>query len=134
VQTSDFNYHLPESSIAQTPSEPRDSSRLLVLHRRSGDLEHRLFREIGAYLHPDDLLVLNQTRVIPARILRASRPAAAWNCFLLRRLDELTWQVPGRWKRPAPRHEGRRRIPFWDRNWCGNYRSAQWFRAAHSLC
>ena len=68
MQTSDFNYHLPESSIAQTPIEPRDSSRLLVFHRGSGELEHRIFREIGAYLHPDDLLVLNQTRVIPARI------------------------------------------------------------------
>jgi S-adenosylmethionine:tRNA ribosyltransferase-isomerase len=47
MQTSDFAYHLPESSIAQTPVEPRDSSRLLVLHRDTGELEHRIFREAG---------------------------------------------------------------------------------------
>jgi S-adenosylmethionine:tRNA ribosyltransferase-isomerase len=92
VQTSDFNYHLPESSIAQTPLEPRDSSRLLVFHRGSGELEHRIFREIGAYLHPDDLLVLNQTRVIPARIFARKPTGGRVELLLLRRLDELTWQ------------------------------------------
>ena len=68
MKTSDFNYDLPETSIAQTPVEPRDSSRLLVLHRDTGELEHRIFREVVDYLHAGDLLILNQTRVIPARI------------------------------------------------------------------
>ena len=63
MKTSDFGYNLPESSIAQTPLEPRDSSRLLVLHRDTGEVEHRVFREIGDYLRAGDLLVLNQTRV-----------------------------------------------------------------------
>jgi S-adenosylmethionine:tRNA ribosyltransferase-isomerase len=91
VQTSDFNYHLPESSIAQTPIEPRDSSRLLVLQRGSGELEHRIFREIGEYLHPDDLLVLNQTRVIPARIFARKPTGGRVELLLLHRFDELTW-------------------------------------------
>ena len=92
MQTSDFNYHLPESSIAQTPVEPRDSSRLLVLHRHTGDLEHRIFREIGQYLHPNDLLVLNQTRVIPARIFARKPTGGRVELLLLRRRNELTWQ------------------------------------------
>lgn len=64
----DFDYHLPEDLIAQTPVEPRDSSRLLVVHRDSGALEHRYFRDIGEYLRPGDLLVANQSRVLPARL------------------------------------------------------------------
>ena len=68
MKTSDFDYHLPESSIAQIPVEPRVSSRLLVLHRDTGDLEHKIFRDVKDYLITGDLLVLNQTRVIPARI------------------------------------------------------------------
>ena len=54
MQTSDFDYHLPESSIAQTPAEPRDSSRMLVLHRDSGDVEHRIFRDVGLFLRPGE--------------------------------------------------------------------------------
>ena len=68
MKTTDFDYHLPETFIAQTPLEPRDSSRVLVLNRKTGELEHRVFNEIGDYLNPGDLLVLNRTRVIPARI------------------------------------------------------------------
>ena len=92
MQTSDFNYHLPESSIAQTPIETRDSSRLLVLHRDIGTLEHKIFREIGEYLHPNDLLVLNQTRVIPARIYARKFTGGRIELLLLRREDDLTWQ------------------------------------------
>ncbi|MFZ1043545.1 MAG: tRNA preQ1(34) S-adenosylmethionine ribosyltransferase-isomerase QueA [Anaerolineales bacterium] len=92
MQTSDFDYHLPESSIAQTPIEPRDSSRLLVLHRETGTLEHKIFREVREYLHPDDLLVLNQTRVIPARIYARKSTGGRIELLLLRREDELTWQ------------------------------------------
>ncbi len=66
---SDFDYDLPQEFIAQTPIEPRDASRLLVLHRGTGAIEHRHFYEIGAYLRPGDLLIANQSRVIPARLL-----------------------------------------------------------------
>ncbi len=73
VQTSysigDFDYDLPQELIAQTPIEPRDASRLLVLHRATGAIEHRLFHNIGEYLYPGDLLIANQSRVIPARLM-----------------------------------------------------------------
>lgn len=93
MKTSDFEYHLPESSIAQTPAEPRDSSRLLVLHRETGELEHRIFRDILDYLRAGDLLVLNQTRVIPARIFAHKETGGRVELLLLRRHDALTWDV-----------------------------------------
>ncbi|NTU54726.1 MAG: tRNA preQ1(34) S-adenosylmethionine ribosyltransferase-isomerase QueA [Anaerolineales bacterium] len=93
MKTSDFDYHLPESSIAQTPAEPRDSSRLLVLHRDTGDLEHRLFRDVADFLNPGDLLVLNQTRVIPARIFARKETGGRVELLLLRRRDTLTWEA-----------------------------------------
>lgn len=93
MKTSDFDYNLPESSIAQTPVEPRDSSRLLVLHRDTGELEHRIFRDVSDYLRPGDLLVLNQTRVIPARIYARKETGGRVELLLLRRRDELTWEA-----------------------------------------
>ena len=93
MRTSDFDYNLPESSIAQTPAEPRDSSRLLVLHRDTEELEHRAFRDIGDYLRSGDLLVLNQTRVIPARIYARKETGGRVELLLLRRRDELTWEA-----------------------------------------
>ncbi len=93
MHTSDFDYDLPESFIAQTPVEPRDSSRLLVLHRDSGQIEHRIFREIGEYLRPGDLLVLNQTRVIPARIYARKVTGGRVELLLLRRRDRLDWET-----------------------------------------
>lgn len=93
MQTSDFDYDLPEASIAQTPVEPRDSSRLLVLHRDTGGLEHRTFRDISDYLRPGDLLVLNQTRVIPARIYARKETGGRVELLLLRRRDALTWEA-----------------------------------------
>jgi len=92
LQTSDFDYHLPEASIAQTPAEPRDSSRLLVLHRDAGELEHRIFRDVTDYMNAGDLLVLNQTRVIPARIYARKETGGRVELLLLRRRDELTWE------------------------------------------
>lgn len=68
-QISDFDYDLPQELIAQTPLEPRDSSRLLVVERATGTLNHSHFRDIGDYLRPGDLLIANQSRVIPARLL-----------------------------------------------------------------
>ncbi len=93
MKTSDFDYHLPESSIAQTPAEPRDSSRLLVLDRGTGQLEHRIFRDVVDYLHPGDLLVLNQTRVIPARIFAHKETGGKVELLLLRRRDALSWEA-----------------------------------------
>ncbi len=93
MKTSDFDYHLPESSIAQTPAEPRDASRLLVLHRDTGTLEHRTFREVGEYLRSGDLLILNQTRVIPARIYARKETGGRVELLLLRRRDTLTWEA-----------------------------------------
>ena len=93
MKTSDFDYNLPESSIAQTPAEPRDSSRLLVLHRGSGEIEHCIFRDISDYFRAGDLLVLNQTRVIPARIYARKETGGRVELLLLRRRDELTWET-----------------------------------------
>ena len=93
MKTSDFDYHLPESSIGQTPAEPRDSSRLLVLHRDSGDVEHCIFRDLSLILHPGDLLILNRTRVIPARIFAKKETGGRVELLLLRRRDELTWEA-----------------------------------------
>ncbi len=93
MKTSDFDYHLPESSIAQTPIEPRDASRLLVLHRSTGEIEHKIFRDIKSYLDAGDLLVLNQTRVIPARIFAKKETGGKVELLLLRRRDGLTWEA-----------------------------------------
>jgi len=93
MKTADFDYDLPESAIAQTPLEPRDASRLLVLHRSTGELEHRKLREIGEYLRAGDLLVLNQTRVIPARLFARKPTGGRVELLLLRRLDSLTWDA-----------------------------------------
>jgi S-adenosylmethionine:tRNA ribosyltransferase-isomerase len=93
LKTTDFDYHLPESSIAQTPAEPRDSSRLLVLHREAGEIEHKIFRDVRDYLKAGDLLVLNQTRVIPARIFAHKETGGKVELLLLRRRDELTWEA-----------------------------------------
>lgn len=93
MKTSDFDYHLPPESIAQTPAEPRDSSRLLVLDRKTGTLTHRIFHQITDYLRPGDLLVLNQTRVIPARIFARKPTGGRVELLLLRREDTLIWEA-----------------------------------------
>ena len=93
MKTSDFDYHLPQTSIAQTPAEPRDSSRLLVFDRAAGTLSHRIFHQIIDYVRPGDLLVLNQTRVIPARIFARKPTGGRVELLLLRREDALTWEA-----------------------------------------
>jgi S-adenosylmethionine:tRNA ribosyltransferase-isomerase len=94
VKTSDFYYELPAEYIAQTPLEPRDSSRLLVVDRKSQKIEHSIFRSIGDYLFPGDLLVINETRVIPARLFARKIPGGGRvELLLLRRRDFLTWEV-----------------------------------------
>ena len=94
MNVSDFDYDLPESYIAQTPAEPRDSSRLMTLDRQTGGLEHHIFRDIVDMINPGDVLVLNTTRVIPAR-LRAIKAdtGGALEILLLRQIDETRWRV-----------------------------------------
>src|SRR6266566_8730492 len=89
MKISDFDYDLPQALIAQTPVEPRDASRLLVLNRATGAIEHRHFRDIGAYLRPGDLLIANHSRVIPARLLghRAETGGAVEVLLLAERPD-----------------------------------------------
>ncbi len=92
MQLSDFDYTLPPERIAQTPIEPRDASRLLVLHRDTGDIEHRTFRDLADYLTSGDVLLLNQTRVIPARLLAHKLPnGGAAEILLLRPLHDRRW-------------------------------------------
>ena len=68
TKTAAYDYNLPKELIAQDPAEPRDSSRLMVVHKKDGSTEDRIFRDITEYLNPGDLLVLNDTRVLPARV------------------------------------------------------------------
>jgi S-adenosylmethionine:tRNA ribosyltransferase-isomerase len=94
LQTTDFDYDLPPERIAQTPLEPRDASRLLVLDRKTGAVQHAVFREISTFLHPGDLLVLNQTRVIPARLFGHKVPSGGKvELLLLRREDGNIWEA-----------------------------------------
>jgi S-adenosylmethionine:tRNA ribosyltransferase-isomerase len=94
MKLSDFDYDLPLDRIAQTPIEPRDASRMLVLHRETGEIEHRHFRDLPDYLSPGDVLVLNQTRVLPARLPARKLPSGgAAEILLLRQLDGTRWRV-----------------------------------------
>ena len=90
---SDFYYDLPEERIAQTPAEPRDSSRLLVYDRNTGSIEHKIFRDIADYLHAGDVLVLNKTRVIPARMYARTEHGGVVEVLLLKRYDIHTWEA-----------------------------------------
>jgi S-adenosylmethionine:tRNA ribosyltransferase-isomerase len=107
MQTSDFDYHLPTELIAQTPLEPRDSSRLLVLDRASGQISHRRFTDIIEYLRPGDVMVFNQSRVISARIRgRRADTGGKVEFLLLREVSPGAWQAmaqPGRRLRPGAR-------------------------------
>ncbi len=104
LKKSDFWYDLPEELIAQTPAEPRDSSRLLVYHRDTKEIEHRIFRDITDYLKAGDVLVVNRTRVLPARIYARTVNGGAVEVLLLKRLALDEWEVlvrPGRKCRPG---------------------------------
>lgn len=107
MQVADFDYQLPEELIAQEPIEPRDHSRLLVLHRDSGSMEERIFQDIVEYLRPGDILVLNDTRVIPARLFGIREGTGAKiEVVLLNRLDNCRWEVlvkPGKKARVGDR-------------------------------
>lgn len=93
MKTSELDYDLPEDLIAQTPIEPRDAARLLVLDRARRAIEHRRFRDVLEYLHPGDILVFNDTRVIRARLQATKIPGGGRvEVLLLKRLDALSWE------------------------------------------
>ena len=99
MRTHDFWYDLPEELIAQTPLEQRDTSRLLVLDRQTGELEHKHFYDILEYLNPGDCLVMNDSRVLPARLLGHRPTGGAVEVLLLRDLGDKKWEClckPGR--------------------------------------
>jgi S-adenosylmethionine:tRNA ribosyltransferase-isomerase len=103
METSQFDYDLPQELIAQTPVEPRDASRLMVVHRDTGRIEHRVFRDVAEYLRPGDLLVLNQTRVIPARLFgRKAETGGKVELLLLERRGDQLWEALVRGKRMRP--------------------------------
>lgn len=100
LKTDDFDYDLPQERIAQSPLEERESCKMFVLDRESGEMSHRIFSDITEYIKPDDLLILNETRVLPARLhgLRAAT-GARLEVLLLKELDEGLWEClikPGR--------------------------------------
>lgn len=92
MKTTDFDYFLPPERIAQTPLEPRDSSRLLVYERKTDTVHHRHFYDIGDYLNAGDLLVRNRTKVLPARIYGKKETGGKIEILLLRRLNENEWE------------------------------------------
>ncbi len=100
MKTSDFFYHLPEELIAQHPADPRDSSRLMVYDRKLDKVTHTVFSQVTDFLRPDDLLVVNNTRVLPARLEGVRKDTGGKMEFLLlKRLDRDRWEVmvkPGR--------------------------------------
>jgi S-adenosylmethionine:tRNA ribosyltransferase-isomerase len=94
LKTSDFDFDLPSEFIAQVPIEPRDLSRLLVLDRANGTIEHAVFRDLPRYLNAGDVLVLNETRVIPARLYGKKVPTGGQvELLLLKQLDSRTWEA-----------------------------------------
>ena len=104
MKTHDFYYDLPEELIAQTPVEPRDHSRMLVVHRKDGHLEHKHFYDIVDYLRPGDVLVVNDTRVIPARLIGERAGGGAAEVLLLKQLGPKKWETlvrPGRRLKPG---------------------------------
>ena len=90
--TSELDYQLPPELIAQTPVEPRDTSRLMVIHRATRTITHHIFRDLPELLRPNDLLVANDSRVIPARVFGQKPSGGKVELLLLRKLDELTWR------------------------------------------
>jgi len=106
MKKSDFNFYLPEELIAQTPLENRSGSRLLLLDKNSGEIQHRHFYELPDFLHEGDCLVLNNSRVLPARLIGARESGGAVELVLLRDFGEGRWEClsrPGRKTKPGTR-------------------------------
>ncbi len=115
MRTDDFDYNLPDELIAQAPAEPRDSCRLLVLHRGDGSIDHRIFRDIIDYLEPGDVLVANKTRVMPARLIGRKPTGGTSETLLLNRREDVdpmgaVWEClvnPGKRLKPGAEIEYR---------------------------
>ena len=107
MKTSDFYYDLPEELIAQDPLEDRSSSRLMVLDRESGEISHHIFKDIIEYLNPEDCLVINDTKVIPARLYGIKENTGAHiEILLLKRRENDVWETlvrPGKKAKPGTR-------------------------------
>lgn len=107
MRTDDFDYDLPSGLIAQHPAEPRDGCRLMVIDRRSGQIDHRVFTDVVDYLRDGDLLVVNETRVLPARLIgEKDETGGAVELLLLRERYENAWEClvkPGRRVKPGSR-------------------------------
>jgi len=104
MNKSDFDFYLPEELIAQTPLEKRDTSRLLHLDKQTGDIEHKHFYDIKQYLHKGDCLVLNDSRVLPARLIGARPTGGTVELVLLKDLGDNRWEClsrPGRKTKPG---------------------------------
>jgi S-adenosylmethionine:tRNA ribosyltransferase-isomerase len=93
MKLSDFDYPVPEDQIAQYPLKERDSCRLLILHRKTGDIEHRIFKDIVGYLHAGDVLILNDTKVLPVRLLGSKPSGGKVEITLLKELSRNTWEA-----------------------------------------
>ena len=102
LKTSDFYYDLPEELIAQTPVSPRDAARMLVYDKKNDKVEHKIFRDLIDYLTPNDVLVINNTRVIPARLFAHKVTGAKIEVFLLKRLNLTDYEVLMRPAKKAP--------------------------------
>ena len=120
MKTSDFLFDLPESQIAQTPIEPRDHSRMMCINRATGAISHEHFYNVIDHLQPNDALVINETRVIPARLYGERESGGACEVLLLRQIGPKRWETlvkPGKkiasrranflWRRPHDRDHRR---------------------------
>ena len=93
MELSEFNYELPQELIAQTPIEKRDESRLMVLDKNTGEIEHKIFRNIIEYLEPGDCIVRNNTKVIPARLYGKKDTGANVEFVLLKNIEGDIWEA-----------------------------------------
>ena len=113
---ADFDYSLPEKYIAQYPTEKRDKSKLMVIHKESGEIEHKLFSDLPDYLRKNDLVITNNTKVFPARLYASKdRTDAKVEVFLLRELENDLWEVM---VRPARKVRIGNKLMFTDNVFC----------------
>jgi S-adenosylmethionine:tRNA ribosyltransferase-isomerase len=111
MKVSDFNYELPEELIAQHPYDKRDEARLMVLDREKQSIKHKVFKDIIDYLEPGDCLVINNTKVLPARLYGTKDTGAKIEFLLLKRIEGDVWEVM---LRPGNKLKPRTKVSFGD--------------------